>query len=76
MLGAAVVNRWFATNRGLVMGLLSASTATGALVFLPVMAALAEHGGWRPVVLAVSLVSAALIPDCGDLHGGAAADVG
>ena len=62
VLGAAVVNRWFTTNRGLVMGLLSASTATGALVFLPVMAALAEHGGWRPVVLAVSLVSAALVP--------------
>jgi len=62
VLGAAVVNRWFSSNRGLVMGLLSASTATGALVFLPVMAALAEHGGWRPVVLAVSLVSAALVP--------------
>lgn len=33
VLGAAVVNRWFASHQGLVMGLLSASTATGALVF-------------------------------------------
>jgi MFS family permease len=76
VLGAAVVNRWFATNRGLVMGLLSASTATGALVFLPVMAALAEHGGWRPVVLAVSVVCAALIPLAALLMVERPADVG
>ena len=38
VLGAAVVNRWFATRQGLVMGMLTASTATGALVFLPVLA--------------------------------------
>ncbi|MCR5874128.1 MFS transporter [Phenylobacterium sp. J426] len=62
VLGAAVVNRWFATQRGLVMGLLSASTATGSLIFLPGMAALAQAGGWRPVVIAVSLAAAALIP--------------
>jgi MFS family permease len=62
VLGAAVVNRWFVTNRGLVMGMLSASTATGALVFLPAMAALVEWGGWRPVVVTVSLVCAALVP--------------
>jgi MFS family permease len=61
-MGATVVNRWFAARRGLVMGLLSASTATGSLVFLPGMAALAEHGGWRPVVVAVALASAALVP--------------
>ncbi len=61
-MGAAVVNRWFVARRGLAMGLLSASTATGSLIFLPSMAALAEHGGWRPVVTAVSLAAAALIP--------------
>jgi len=61
-MGATVVNRWFAERRGLVMGLLSASTATGSLIFLPGMAALAEGGGWRPVVIAVSLATAALIP--------------
>lgn len=62
VLGAAVVNRWFAARQGLVMGLLSASTATGALVFLPVLAWLSRYGDWRPVVLAVSLTCAALIP--------------
>ncbi|WP_395671441.1 MFS transporter [Phenylobacterium sp.] len=62
VLGAAVVNRWFVANRGLMMGLLSAATATGSLIFLPTMAALAEGGGWRPVAILVSLVTAALIP--------------
>lgn len=62
VLGATIVNRWFVTNRGLVMGLLTASTATGSLVFLPGMAALAEWQGWRAVVIAVSIVSAILIP--------------
>ncbi len=62
VLGAAIVNRWFARHQGLVMGLLSASTATGALVFLPVLAWLSRDGSWRPVVLVVSLGCAALIP--------------
>jgi MFS family permease len=62
VLGAAVVNRWFATRQGLVMGMLSASTATGALVFLPVLAWLSSAGAWRPVVVAVSIGCAALIP--------------
>ena len=62
VLGAAVVNRWFATRQGLVMGLLSASTATGALVFLPLLAWLSRAGAWQPVVLAVSLACAALVP--------------
>lgn len=62
VLGAAVVNRWFATRQGLVMGFLSASTATGALVFLPVLAWLSQGIDWRPVAMAVSLSCAALIP--------------
>jgi MFS family permease len=62
VLGAAVVNRWFATRQGLVMGMLSASTATGALVFLPLLAWLAQAGAWRPVVLAVSIGCALLVP--------------
>lgn len=62
VLGAAVVNRWFATRQGLVMGMLTASTATGALVFLPLLAWLAESGAWRPVALAVAIASAAVIP--------------
>jgi predicted MFS family arabinose efflux permease len=61
-LGATIVNRWFVSHRGLVMGLLSASTSTGTLAFLPLLALIAQHGGWRPVVLAVAGISALLIP--------------
>ncbi|MFZ5721535.1 MAG: MFS transporter [Pseudomonadota bacterium] len=75
-MGATVVNRWFHTRRGLVMGLLSASTATGSLVFLPLMAALAESGGWRPVVIAVSAAAAALIPLVAFLMPERPADIG
>jgi sugar phosphate permease len=62
VLGATVVARWFATRRGLVIGILTASTATGQLIFLPVLASLAENYGWRTVSLAVAAVALALIP--------------
>jgi predicted MFS family arabinose efflux permease len=62
VLGATIVNRWFKTNRGLVMGLMSASSATGMLIFLPFLAMLAEGGGWQPVVITVAIATAALLP--------------
>ena len=62
VLGATVVNRWFVARRGLMMGLLTASTATGSLIFLPGMAMIAEAGGWRPVVLTIAVVMAVLAP--------------
>src|SRR5438552_5709400 len=65
VLGATVVARWFATRRGLVMGVLTASTATGQLIFLPVLANLAESYGWRSVSLTVAGVAIALFPVVG-----------
>ncbi len=62
VLGATVVNRWFVARRGLMMGLLTASTATGSLIFLPGMAMMAQAGGWRPVVLTIAVVMAVLAP--------------
>ncbi|MCX5494226.1 MFS transporter [Kaistia dalseonensis] len=62
VLGATIVNRWFVTNRGLMMGLLTASTATGTLIFLPGLAALATWGGWQAVVITLSIIMAALVP--------------
>lgn len=50
-LSATVVTRWFHTSRGTVMGLLTASTATGQMVFLPILALLNERCGWRGSVL-------------------------
>ncbi len=51
VLGATVASRWFTQRRGLVMGLLTASNATGQLLFLPMDAWLVEHAGWRLAVL-------------------------
>jgi predicted MFS family arabinose efflux permease len=62
VLSATIVNRWFVTNRGLVMGLLAASTSTGTLVFFPALSAIQEWGGWKPVVIVVALGLAVLIP--------------
>ncbi len=47
VLGATIAARWFAARRGLVVGILTASVATGQLVFLPLLASLTEHMGWR-----------------------------
>ena len=53
VLSAIVSNRWFDSHRGLVVGMLTASSATGQLVFLPVGAWLIERFGWRMAVLPV-----------------------
>ena len=53
VLGATIAARWFAARRGLVVGILTASVATGQLVFLPLLASLTERLGWR---IALALV--------------------
>ena len=53
VLGATVATRWFGERRGLVMGLLSASTATGQLAFLPLLARMTEAFGWRSAMLLI-----------------------
>jgi MFS family permease len=61
-LGATVVNRWFTERRGLAMGILTASNATGQLIFLPLLAGLVEAHGWRVVTLVVAAFGLAMIP--------------
>lgn len=60
VLAALVANRWFTARRGLVIGMLTASSATGQLAFLPVAAWLIEHMGWRVAVLPVLAACGAL----------------
>ena len=63
VLAATIANRWFVKQRGLVMGALTASTATGQLVFLPLLASIAVAHGWRSstwIVGAAALV--AIVP--------------
>ncbi|MGE5505149.1 MAG: MFS transporter [Actinomycetota bacterium] len=76
VLGATVVSRWFDTGRGTVMGVLTASTATGQLVFLPLMAMAVEHWGWRAAVLVIASAAALLVPVVGLFMRNRPADVG
>jgi MFS family permease len=61
-LGATVVNRWFTERRGLAMGILTASNATGQLLFLPLLAGLVGAYGWQAVSLVVAGFGLAMIP--------------
>jgi MFS family permease len=61
-MAAAVANRWFVARNGLAMGLLTAANAAGQLIFLPVLAMLAGHYGWRGVSVTVTLAIAAMVP--------------
>ncbi|HZM74778.1 MAG TPA: MFS transporter [Candidatus Limnocylindrales bacterium] len=83
--GATVVNRWFVKRRGLVTGVLTAAGATGQLIFLPLLASLADKHGWRTVSLVVAGSTLAVLPlmlaflkerPAGDAYGGPAVDLG
>ena len=60
--GAVVANRWFFRHRGLVIGVFSAASSTGQLVFLPAIAHLAEGPGWRWAAGLVAAFAVALVP--------------
>src|SRR5260221_4644221 len=62
VLGVTVATRWFSTRRGLVTGLLTASSATGQLVFLPLLASVSERFGWRLAVVMVCGALALVVP--------------
>lgn len=76
VLGAAVATRWFTEKRGLVTGLLTASTATGQLVFLPALAMVVTSYGWRGAPMIVAAATLAVIPVVGWLMRNDPRDVG
>ncbi len=64
VLAATISTRWFNARRGLIVGLLTASSATGQLLFLPLLASIASRTGWRTAlgaVCAMLAVAAALV---------------
>jgi MFS family permease len=67
VLGATVASRWFAARRGLVIGILTASAATGQLIFLPILAGMTAQIGWRwalalmCVMLAIAAIGVLLV---------------
>jgi sugar phosphate permease len=62
VLAAIIVGRWFSERRGLVMGLLTASNATGQLIFLPPLAYIVEQAGWRAATALVVVAGAVILP--------------
>jgi sugar phosphate permease len=62
IVAAMVAARWFTTRRGLVLGVMSSSVATGQLMFLPTLASITTAYGWRATVLTVAAVVFAILP--------------
>ena len=56
VLGATVAARWFTERRGLALGMLTASSATGQLAFMPLMASLSENYGWRTAIMLICVL--------------------
>lgn len=59
---ATIANTWFTKSRGLVIGILTAGSAAGQLVFLPVIAVLAQDPGWRQASLLIAAGALAVVP--------------
>lgn len=59
---ATVANRWFVARKGIVIGALTAATASGQLVFLPMLSYFAINYGWKSVSLTVGTAAALVIP--------------
>lgn len=64
VLSPYVANHWFEKRRGLAVGILTASTATGQLILLPVLASIIENYSWRPamgLIVTLSLIMLIII---------------
>lgn len=59
---ASVANRWFIKNRGLVVGILTASSAAGNLIFLPGLSRLVDRYGWKSVSVTVAMGAFLMVP--------------
>ena len=59
---ATVANTWFVRRRGLVVGILTAGSATGQLAFLPVIALMVDQQGWRQASLVIAGGALIVVP--------------
>ena len=60
MLGVGVsviVNRWFRVNVGLVIGICTAFTGFGGMLFIPIGQSLIESAGWRGSYITLGVIS-------------------
>lgn len=64
VLSPYIANQWFEKRRGLALGILTASTATGQLILLPLLAIIIETHSWKwamGLILILSLIMLAII---------------
>lgn len=61
VLSTQVANRWFVKRRGLALGILTAATATGQLILLPVLASLVDNYSWRAAIGLIFVLAIAMI---------------
>ncbi|MBI3217273.1 MAG: MFS transporter [Mycobacterium sp.] len=59
---ATIATRWFESHRGVVTGVLTAASATGQLIFLPVVASVTTRHGWRWASVIVAVAALAVVP--------------
>ncbi|OZM56020.1 MFS transporter [Lottiidibacillus patelloidae] len=57
VLSPYVANYWFEKRKGLALGILTASTATGQLILLPLLAYIVENYSWRWAISLILIVS-------------------
>ena len=62
VLAVTVATRWFTKHRGLVTGMMLSATATGQLIFLPLLAVISTNAGWRMVSVTLAVSALGLLP--------------
>ena len=61
VLGPTIATRWFVERRGLVTGILGASTSTGQLIFVPLLTGIAVVAGWRIGAIVLGILALVLV---------------
>jgi MFS family permease len=59
---ALIADRWFLKRKGLITGVLTAGSATGQLIFLPIVATVASEQSWRTASLIIAAIALAVVP--------------
>lgn len=59
---AMIADRWFLRRKGLITGILTAGSATGQLIFLPIVATVASEQSWRTASLIIAAIAIAVVP--------------
>lgn len=59
---ATIANRWFVARKGFVVGALTAATASGQLIFLPLLSHFAANYGWKSVSIIIGVAAAIVVP--------------